>query len=146
MTRQDAERIITENLKPIFGFALKRCENTQDAEDLAQDIVLKAFRAFLIRDDIADPGKFLWTIAHNALSNYYRDGAKFSMGVPLRIFRMIGPTRKRFSKKTTGKPPPGCSWRLRIFLYCSGGLSSPTTSKTSRKQKLRRSWASPSAR
>ncbi len=73
MKHQDAERITTEYLKPIFGFALKRCQNTEDAEDLSQEIVLKAFRALLSRDDIADVGKFIWTIAHNALSNYYRE-------------------------------------------------------------------------
>ena len=81
MDRQDAEKIITEYLKPIFGFALKRCKNTHDAEDLSQDIVLKAFRALLIKDDIGDVRKFIWTIAHNALSNYYRDAAKSTIGV-----------------------------------------------------------------
>ena len=54
MNRQDAENIITEYLKPIFGFALKRCKNAHDAEDLSQDIVLKAFRALLLKDDIGD--------------------------------------------------------------------------------------------
>lgn len=76
MKHQDAERITTEYLKPIFGFALKRCQNTEDAEDLSQEIVLKAFRALLSKDDIGDVGKFIWTIAHNALSNYYRENGK----------------------------------------------------------------------
>ena len=76
MNRQDAERITTEYLKPIFGFALKRCHNTEDAEDLSQEIVLKAFRALLSKDDITDAGKFIWTIAHNTLSNYYRENGK----------------------------------------------------------------------
>ncbi|MBR6557503.1 MAG: RNA polymerase sigma factor [Clostridia bacterium] len=83
MNRQDAEKIITEYLKPIFGFALKRCKNAHDAEDLSQDIVLKAFRALLIKDDICDISKFIWTIAHNALSNYYRDAAKSVIGVSI---------------------------------------------------------------
>ena len=83
MNRQDAEKIITEYLKPIFGFALKRCKNAHDAEDLSQDIVLKAFRALLIKDDIGDVSKFIWTIAHNALSNYYRDVAKSVIGVSI---------------------------------------------------------------
>ena len=83
MNRQDAEKIITEYLKPIFGFALKRCKNAHDAEDLSQDIVLKAFRALLIKDDICDISKFIWTIAHNALSNYYRDSAKSVIGVSI---------------------------------------------------------------
>ena len=83
MNRQDAEKIITEYLKPIFGFALKRCKNAHDAEDLSQDIVLKAFRALLIKNDIGDVSKFIWTIAHNALSNYYRDAAKSVIGVSI---------------------------------------------------------------
>ena len=83
MNRQDAEKIITEYLKPIFGFALKRCKNAHDAEDLSQDIVLKAFRALLIKDDIGDVSKFIWTIAHNSLSNYYRDTAKSVIGIPI---------------------------------------------------------------
>lgn len=83
MNRQDAEKIITEYLKPIFGFALKRCKNAHDAEDLSQDIVLKAFRALLIKDDIVDVSKFIWTIAHNTLSNYYRDAAKSVIGVSM---------------------------------------------------------------
>ena len=86
MNRQDAEQIIAEYLKPIFGFALKRCKSTQDAEDLSQEIVLKAFRALLAKDDIGDAGKFIWTIAHNALSNYYRDSAASVIGVPIDEF------------------------------------------------------------
>ena len=75
MNRQDVEKIVTEYLKPIFGFALKRCKNIHDAEDLSQEIVTNAFRALLVKDDVSDMGKFIWTVAHNALSNYYRDAA-----------------------------------------------------------------------
>ena len=83
MNRQQTEKIITEYVKPVYGFALKRCKSAEDAEDLSQEIILKAFWALLAKDDIADVGKFIWTIAHNALSNYYRDTAKSMMGVPL---------------------------------------------------------------
>ena len=83
MTRQDAENIINEYLKPIFGFALKRCKNLHDAEDLSQEIVMRSFRALLAKDDIIDHGKFIWTVAHNTLNNYYRQAAKMSMGVSI---------------------------------------------------------------
>ncbi len=83
MNRQEAEKIITEYLKPIFGFALKRCKNEQDAEDLSQEIVLRSFRALLVKDDIGDVGRFIWTVAHNTLSNYYRDLARSTVGVSL---------------------------------------------------------------
>ena len=83
MNRLDVEKIITEYLKPIFGFALKRCKSVYDAEDLSQEIVVKAFRALLIKEDVADMGKFIWTVAHNTLSNYYRDTAKSMIGVSI---------------------------------------------------------------
>lgn len=83
MQRQEAETIIREYMKPIFGFMLKRCANEQDAEDLTQEIVLRAFRALLTREDIADVRKFIWTIAHNGLSNYYRDSKRSWAGVSL---------------------------------------------------------------
>lgn len=83
MNRQDVEKTITEYLKPIFGFALKRCKSIHDAEDLSQEIAIRAFRALLIKDDVADMGKFIWTVAHNTLSNYYRDAAKSMVGVSI---------------------------------------------------------------
>ena len=83
MKRQDVENTITEYLKPIFGFALKRCKSIHDAEDLSQEIVLRAYRALLAKEDIADMGKFIWTVAHNTLSNYYRDAAKSMIGVSI---------------------------------------------------------------
>ncbi len=83
MNRQDVEKTITEYLKPIFGFALKRCKSIHDAEDLSQEIAVRAFRALLERDDIEDISKFIWTVAHNALSNYYRDTAKSMIGVSI---------------------------------------------------------------
>ena len=75
MNKQDAERITTEYLKPVYGFTLKRCRSLQDAEDLSQDIVLKVFTALLKREDIVDVQKYVWTIAHNCLTNYYRNNS-----------------------------------------------------------------------
>ncbi len=83
MDRTNAEKIITEYLKPIFGFALKHCRSIHDAEDLSQEIAAKAFRALLIKDDVGDVGKYIWTVAHNALSNYYRDTAKSTVYVSI---------------------------------------------------------------
>ena len=73
MTKKEIEKTITECIKPVFFFALKRCHNAKDAEDLSQEIALKAFRALSTRQDVENPEKFIWTIAHNALANYYRD-------------------------------------------------------------------------
>lgn len=83
MDRQHAEKTMTEYLKPIFGFALKRCKSMEDAEDLSQEIIAKAFRVLLIKDDILDMRSFIWTIAHHALGNYYRDTARSGIGISI---------------------------------------------------------------
>lgn len=83
MNGTDAEKIITEYLKPVFGFALKRCRSIQDAEDLSQEIAAKVFRTLLTKDDVVDVDKYIWTVAHNALSNYYRDTAKSTATVSI---------------------------------------------------------------
>lgn len=81
MTKENAEKITTEYMKPIYGFALKRCSNAEDAEDLTQEICLKLYRAMLACNDIKDVQKFVWTVAHNALSNYYRGKQHIGIGV-----------------------------------------------------------------
>lgn len=92
MNRQTVEKTITEYLKPIFGFALKRCKSIHDAEDLSQEIAIRAFRALLVKDNVADMGKFIWTVAHNTLSNYYRDTAKSMIGVSMdAVAELIAP-------------------------------------------------------
>lgn len=83
MNRTDAEKWTTEYLKPVFGFALKKCKSIEDAEDLSQDIMAKVYVALIKRDDIEDVSKFVWSIAHNSLSNYYRDNNHSFTGVPI---------------------------------------------------------------
>ena len=45
--------------------------------------MIRAFRALLVKDDVADMGKFIWTVAYNTLSNCYRDAAKSMVGVSI---------------------------------------------------------------
>ncbi len=69
MKRSEAERLTSEYIKSIFGYAVKRCRTIQDAEDLSQEIALQIFRAFLLRDDISEPEKYVWRTARNCLVN-----------------------------------------------------------------------------
>ena len=103
VNREHAEKIIAEYLKPVFGFALKRCRNLRDAEDLSQEIILKTFRALLLRDDIGDPGRFIWTSAHHALANYYRDAAKNALGISLETLEDAEDPAWLFSDDEDGK-------------------------------------------
>ena len=83
MGKTEAEAILEPWLKPVLGFALKRCRTAEDAEDLSQEIILKVYRTLLLRDDVEDIGRYVWTVAHNALCNYYRSTARNTVGIPL---------------------------------------------------------------
>ena len=83
MKKAEAERILEPWLKPVLGFALKRCKTPEDAEDLSQEIILRVYRAFLLHDDVEDVSKFVWTVAHNALCNYYRSTSRNMIGIPV---------------------------------------------------------------
>ena len=86
MTREQAEQTVIQFMKPLFGFAKNRCATTEDAEDVTQEICIKLFRSLLKRDDITEPEKFAWTIAHNALANYYRNRSRHGISVPIHGF------------------------------------------------------------
>ena len=83
MRKQEAEKILESWLNPVLAFALKRCKTPEDAEDLSQEIILRVYRALLLRDDVEDVSKFIWTVAHNALCNYYRSAARNMIGIPV---------------------------------------------------------------
>jgi len=82
MIREQAGALLAGYVKPIFGYALRRCRTIHDAEDLAQEIVMKALHGLSTREDIADAERFIWTIAHHTLANYYRDASRQSIGLP----------------------------------------------------------------
>ena len=86
MTREQTEQTVIQFMKPFFGFAKNRCTTIKDAEDVTQEICIKLYRALLIRDDITEPDKFAWTIAHNALANYYRSHSRHGISVPINGF------------------------------------------------------------
>ena len=83
METKIAEAYVMELAGPVYGFALKRCACLQDAEDLSQEILLGAFTALKERENIVDVNRYVWTIAHNALTNYYRSGGTVYAEIPI---------------------------------------------------------------
>ena len=81
-----AEQPVIQFMKPFFGFAKNRCATIGDAEDVTQEICIKLYRALIIRNDITNPDKFAWTIAHNVLANYYRSRSRHGISVPIHGF------------------------------------------------------------
>jgi len=80
MTRAQAEAVVIGLLEPLVAFARKRCATPQDAEDLTQEIAIKLLRTLPGREDIGNAEGYCWTVAHNALANYYRGKARRGYG------------------------------------------------------------------
>lgn len=45
--KQFIDKLISENLEKIFGFAVKRTEDSSEAEDLMQDILLEVYKSYM---------------------------------------------------------------------------------------------------
>ena len=71
-----AEQIVNEFMKPVHKFISGKVNNYHDSEDLVQEICIKIFNTLYIRDDIASVEKYVWTIAHNCLNNYYKGNGR----------------------------------------------------------------------
>lgn len=72
MDRTKLESLITENMKSVFGFALTRLGNINEAEDLASDILYKILCS---ADSLKDEERFfgfMWKIAENTYMDYLR--------------------------------------------------------------------------
>ncbi len=70
------EQLITENMKSIFGFALTRLGNVNEAEYLASDILYEIIRsAKNLKDEERFYG-FMWKIAENTYMGYLRNKSK----------------------------------------------------------------------
>lgn len=82
MDRKDAGRVVEGMAEAVFAFVFRRCASHADAEDLSQEILFRAFRA-LLKTDPEDAERYVWRIARNALSNYYRGKARHGVGIPL---------------------------------------------------------------
>ncbi|PKM62604.1 MAG: hypothetical protein CVU97_04420 [Firmicutes bacterium HGW-Firmicutes-21] len=79
--RTYAERIIAAYMKQIYRFALNRTESMQDAEDIAQEICLKIFKALSSGRELYSEGSFVWKIARKVLANYYRGRSRSYIGI-----------------------------------------------------------------
>ncbi|MBQ2952594.1 MAG: RNA polymerase sigma factor [Clostridia bacterium] len=82
MDRETAAAFTQAQMQPVYGYCLRRCASVQDAEDTAQEILLRTLAALVQRDDIPDPTRYLWTIARNTLANHHRTRARCTVGVP----------------------------------------------------------------
>lgn len=72
MEKQQADRLILQYEKKIFGFALEKMRNISQAEELASDIICEVYISLLKKDDIINVDGYVYRIARNVYANHVR--------------------------------------------------------------------------
>ena len=70
------ESLVQEHHGKLFNFIYRYTKNRQDAEDLAQDTFIKAFRNFHRYDSKYPFGSWLFTIGRRTVFNHFRRAKK----------------------------------------------------------------------
>ena len=72
MDNTSIDRLVTENMRSIFGFALTRVGNIDEAEALASDIVFRLLRSLPNLKKQENLYGFMWKIAENTYKDHLR--------------------------------------------------------------------------
>lgn len=75
----DINEIWAEFSLPLKKFIGKRVSNTQDADDILQDVFIKVHRNFANMKDVARITAWVYTITRNAITDYYRKKEAFEL-------------------------------------------------------------------
>jgi RNA polymerase sigma-70 factor (ECF subfamily) len=74
--QEDFEEEIIPHLDALYNFALRLTSDPNDAEDLVQDTIVKAFRFFICYDKGTNAKAWLFRILKNSYINNYRKQSK----------------------------------------------------------------------
>lgn len=70
MNKQKADKIITEYLPKIYGFAVKKSFFYDEAEELSSDIVAEVYPSLLAADEIHNLDGYIWRISEHVYAKY----------------------------------------------------------------------------
>lgn len=76
MKKDEADRVIEQYVKPVYGFAMNKTRNISDAEELAGRIILQAYDVLIKKDSFIDLNSYIFKIAHNVWTKYIDDKTK----------------------------------------------------------------------
>ncbi len=70
MIKQEADKIITQYLPKIYGFAVKKSFSYDEAEELSAEITIEVYTSLLSLDDISNIEGYIWRISEHVYSKY----------------------------------------------------------------------------
>lgn len=68
--KQKADRIITEFLPKIYGFAVKKSFSPQETDELCSEILLEVYRTLLRSGEVYNVEGYIWRISERTYSKY----------------------------------------------------------------------------
>lgn len=78
MDKQDADKIITEYVPKLFGFAMKKLSDIDRAGELAAEITLQVYQTLLKQDNIVNIDGYIYKIATNVFVHYVDGKNKYT--------------------------------------------------------------------
>ncbi len=82
MEKQKVDKIITEYLKKIYGFAVKKSFSYHEADDLCSDIIAEVYRSLLRSNEIENIEGYIWRISEHTYAKHV-SGRKKHEGVSI---------------------------------------------------------------
>ena len=90
MDKEYADKIITEYMEKIFGFALSKTMNTDKAEELASRITFDVYISLLKSDDINNVNGYIYRVACNVYARFVDEEVKGRRHISLDEVRIPG--------------------------------------------------------
>ena len=70
MEKQTADRIITEYVQKVYGFAMKKAFSYEEAEDLCAEILQEVYQSLLRAEEIVNLEGYIWRISEHTYAKY----------------------------------------------------------------------------
>lgn len=70
MDKRDADKLIGEYVQKLYGFAMSKTGNPDEAEELSARIVAEVYEALVKRGNIVNPDGYIYKIAHYVWARY----------------------------------------------------------------------------
>ncbi|MGZ9585877.1 RNA polymerase sigma factor [Paenibacillus marinisediminis] len=78
MDKQQANLVIKDYIKPLYGFALNKTGNIAEAEELAGRMTLEVYQTLLKKTEFLDLNSYVFKIAHYVWAKYVGEKVKAS--------------------------------------------------------------------
>lgn len=70
MEKQEADKIITEYLPKIYGFAMKKAFDFAEAEELCAEMTMQVYQSLRNAEEIYNPDGYVWRICEHTFARY----------------------------------------------------------------------------